>query len=263
MAITSDRFSGIIRLYGEAAFSRFQEAKVAIIGIGGVGSWAVEAIARSGVGQITLVDLDEICISNVNRQLHAMDGQIGKLKTTAMMERVTAINPECQLLEKQTFYSEKNAIDLLSDAYDLVIDAIDAVPHKTHLIHFCREKSIPIITCGAAGGRRNPTMIQVSDLAHCTHDPLLQQTRKRLRTLYRFPAPPSDRKMKAKKFGVTAIYSTESPVYPQCDGNVSTQKPEKSPLRLNCASGYGTSTCVTASFGMIAAAEALSILSRQ
>ena len=154
--MSSERFSGISRLYGESALQRFLTARVAVVGIGGVGSWAVEALARSGIGHLTLIDLDEICVTNVNRQLHAMDGQIGRLKTSAMAERIHAINPAATITEKQTFYSEKNAEELLAEGFDVVIDAIDAVRQKCHLIATCHSKGIPIVTCGAAGGAVTP-----------------------------------------------------------------------------------------------------------
>lgn len=256
--MTSDRFSGISRLYGQETLQRFVSARVAVIGIGGVGSWAVEALARSGIGHLTLIDLDEICITNVNRQLHAMDGQIGRLKTSAMADRIRAINPDASIEEKQTFYSERNAEELLAGGFDVVIDAIDAVRQKCHLIATCHAKGIPIVTCGAAGGRRDPSRIQVADLALTCHDALLLQTRKNLRTHHGFPKAPTGKKV--KKFGVTAIFSTESPVFPQCDGSVSCERPEGTNLRLNCDSGYGTATPVTATFGLIAAAQALDAL---
>lgn len=252
------RFSGISRLYGQAALERFSQARVAVVGIGGVGSWTVEALARSGIGHLTLIDLDEICLSNVNRQLHAMDGQIGRLKTTAMADRIHAINPDCITEEKQTFYSEKNADELLGAGFDVVIDAIDAVRQKCHLIAACKERGIPIVTCGAAGGRSDPSRIQVADLALTSQDALLLQTRKNLRSHHGFPKAPTGKKI--KKFGVTAIFSSEPPVFPQTDGSVSCERPEGSNLRLNCDSGYGTATPVTATFGLIAAAQALEIL---
>jgi tRNA A37 threonylcarbamoyladenosine dehydratase len=256
-----DRFSGIYRLYGQQALAQFSRARVAVVGIGGVGSWAVEALARSGIGHLTLIDLDEICLSNVNRQLHAMDGQIGRLKTSAMAERIRAINPDASIEEKQMFYSEKNADELLDAGFDVVIDAIDAVRQKCHLLASCKLRGIPVVTCGAAGGRRDPSSIGVADLALTCHDALLLQTRKNLRAHHGFPKAPTGKKV--KKFGITAIFSTESPVFPKNDGSVSCERPEGSNLRLNCDSGYGTATPVTASFGLIAAAQALEILCRK
>ncbi|TAE92902.1 MAG: tRNA threonylcarbamoyladenosine dehydratase [Verrucomicrobia bacterium] len=256
--MSMERFSGIARLYGESTLTHFAQAHVAVIGIGGVGSWVVEALARSGIGHVTMVDLDEICLTNINRQLHAMDGQIGRLKTSAMAERLRQINPAISVTEKQTFYSEKNAEEILAAGFDVVIDAIDAVRHKCHLIAACRERQIPVVTCGAAGGRRDPSKITVADLAHTHQDALLLQTRKNLRSRFHFPKATTGKK--AKKFAVTAVFSTEPPVFPQCDGSVSSQRPQEQDMRLNCASGYGTATPVTATFGMIAAAQALEIL---
>lgn len=253
-----DYFSGIGRLYGETTLQRFHRAHVTIIGIGGVGSWAVEALARSGVGTITLVDLDEICITNINRQLHATHDSIGRLKVEIMAQRIVAINPLANVHIKPTFYSERNADELLDTSIDVVIDAIDAVKQKCHLIASCRQRGIDIVTCGAAGGRRDPSRITVSDLARTHDDPLLQQTRKRLRSQHGFPAAGSGNK--AKRFHVTAVFSTEAAVFPQCDGSVGSTRPSDSPLRLSCESGYGTATPVTATFGMIAASQALGLI---
>jgi tRNA threonylcarbamoyladenosine dehydratase len=251
------RFSGIARLYGAAAAETFANAHVMVIGVGGVGSWTVEALARSGVGHISMVDLDEICLSNVNRQLHAMDGHIGKLKTSAMRERCLAISPTMRVDEWQTFFGASNAAELLDKYPHVVVDAIDAVPQKCLLLAACRQRGIPVITCGAAGGRMDPTLITVSDLARSSNDALLLQTRKKLRTEHGFPKSDGDKKP-AKKFGITAIYSTETPHDPRCSGS-STANEEQS-LRLNCATGYGTSSMVTGAFGLIAAAQALAAL---
>jgi tRNA A37 threonylcarbamoyladenosine dehydratase len=254
------RFSGIARLYSQQGLDNFKRARVAVVGIGGVGSWSVEALARSGVGSLTLIDLDEICLSNINRQLHAMDGQIGRLKTAAMAERIRMINPEVLVEEKQTFYSASNSDEILDAGFDVVIDAIDAVRQKCLLIAECKNRGIPVITCGAAGGRRDPSMIETADLAVTCHDALLLQTRKNLRSNHGFPKAPVGKKV--VKFGVIAVFSRELPVFPQCDGSVASTKPANSSLRLNCESGYGTASPVTATFGMIAAAQALDILAK-
>lgn len=249
------RFGGIGRLYGTAALDRFRTARVAVIGIGGVGSWAVEALARSGIGHLTLIDLDEICVTNINRQLHAMDGQIGKQKTEAMAERVHAINPGCEVIVVPTFFGEKNAAQLLSAGYDGVIDAIDSVRQKTLLLAECVKRKIPVVACGAAGGRRDPSRIMVADLAHSAHDALLTNVRKRLRHDYGFPK--ADAKKKAKKFKIEAVFSDEAPMFPQCDGSVAGTREAGSSLRLSCESGYGTAAPVTATFGLIAASRLL------
>ena len=253
-----DYFSGISRLYGNKTLQQFQNSHVAVVGVGGVGSWAVEALARSGIGSITLIDLDEICVTNINRQLHATHDSIGRLKVKVMAQRIAAINPKAIVHIKQTFYSESNAHELLDQSFDVVIDAIDTVRQKCHLIATCRQLGIGVVTCGAAGGRRDPSRIGVDDLARTHDDALLQQTRKRLRSDHGFPAAGSGNK--AKKFHVTAVFSTEPPVFPQCDGTVSQSRPSDAPLRLSCESGYGTATPVTATFGMIAASRALELL---
>ena len=251
MSDFDQRFSGIQRLYGKAALDRFRQAHVCVVGIGGVGTWAVEALARSGIGKLTLIDLDEVCVSNVNRQLHALDGEIGKAKVESMAVRVRAINPDCQITARQEFFTDTNAGEILSTKFDAVLDAIDNVPNKCLLIAGCREASIPIITTGGAGGRRDATQIRVADLNRTTHDGLLQAVRKRLRQDFNFPRDPK------ASFGIDCVFSAEPPIFPQSDGSVCAQREEGSDLRLNCESGYGTATFVTGTFGFVAAAEVL------
>ncbi|MFC4995177.1 tRNA threonylcarbamoyladenosine dehydratase [Rubritalea tangerina] len=259
---TIARFGGIARLYGVDALETFSNAHIAVVGIGGVGSWTVEALARSGVGQITMLDLDEICTTNINRQLHAMDGNIGQQKTDAMESRIQAINPECQVNNIQGFYSERSANDFFNASYDVVVDAIDRVKEKTHLVAECKKRQIPIICCGGAGGLRNPSLIQVDDLTRVTNDALLAQVRTKLRSQYGFPKGNTTKK-KPKKFGVEAIYSTEQALFPQADGSVSCERPTDADgrdMRLNCASGYGSITHMTATVGLFAAERALNHL---
>lgn len=254
-ASLQQRFGGIARLYGQAALERFLCARVAVIGVGGVGSWAVEALARSGIGQLTLVDLDEICVTNVNRQLHAMDGQIGRQKTQAMADRVMAIHPGCETRIVPKFFNEKSAAEILDAGFDAVIDAIDYARHKSLLVAECHRRGIYAVTCGGAGGRRDPTRIRVTDLAYSGMDPLLLQLRRGLRNDFGFPK--NTRGKEPILFGIDAVYSDEAPYYAQCDGTVSKTKPEEIPLRLNCASGFGTATHLIASFGLIAAGRVL------
>ena len=249
------RFGGIARLYGQAALECFLNTRVAVIGVGGVGSWAVEALARSGIGHLTLVDLDEICITNVNRQLHAMDGQIGRQKTEAMAERARAIHPACDIQVQQTFFTERNAAAILDQGFDAVIDAIDTMKHKALLIAECHRRGLITVTCGGAGGRRDPSRIKITDLAFSGKDALLGQLRRTLRNDHGFPkiaqhAHPTP-------LGIDAVYSDEPPYFPQCDGSVSTERPVDTDMRLNCASGYGTATHITASFGIFAAGRIL------
>ena len=249
------RFGGIARLYGQAALDRFLTSRVAVIGVGGVGSWAVESLARSGVGHLTLVDLDEICVTNVNRQLHAMDGQIGRQKTEAMADRARAIHPDCDVQIVPKFFNEKSAAEILDPGFDAVIDAIDFARHKSLLAAECHRRKIYAVTCGGAGGRRDPTRIRVTDLAHSGMDPLLLQLRRGLRNDFGFPKTP--RGQEPILFGIDAVYSDEAPYYSSCDGTVSKNKPEEISLRLNCASGFGSAAHLIASFGMIAAGRVL------
>jgi tRNA A37 threonylcarbamoyladenosine dehydratase len=254
------RFGGVARLYGQAALERFLQARVAVIGIGGVGSWAVEALARTGIGHLTLVDLDEICLTNVNRQLHAMDGHIGRQKTAAMAERVRAIHPGCVVEVVEAFFNENSAAAILDAGFDGLLDAIDSTRHKALLLAECRRRGIFAVTCGGAGGRRDPTRIRVADLAHSGKDPLLLQLRRCLRHDHGFAKVPQHRD--PEPLGIDAVFSDEPPVYPQCDGSVSNARPAAAELRLNCASGFGTASHVTACFGLIAAGRVLERLAQ-
>ncbi len=249
------RFGGIARLYGDAALARFLTAHVAVIGVGGVGSWTVEALARSGIGKLTLVDLDEICLTNVNRQLHAMDGQIGRLKTEAMAERARAIHPAAEITIVPKFFNETTADEILATRYTAVIDAIDSTQHKALLLAACRQRGIFTVTCGGAGGRRDPTRIRVADLAFTGKDPLLHQLRRTLRRDHGFEKTPVGEN--PKPLGIEAVFSDEALHFLQCDGSVSTERPDQSGQKLGCTSGLGSVTHVTAAFGMIAAGRVL------
>ena len=248
------RFGGIRRLFGNAGEDRLHKSHVCVVGIGGVGSWAVEALARSGVGTLTLVDLDDVCISNVNRQLHAVTGEFGKPKVEVMAARVKLINPDCHIHAAQKFFSIGTAEEILATKFDCVLDAIDDTVMKALLIARCCEKKNPIVTTGGAGGRRDPTAIRVDDLARTTHDGLLANVRKLLRAEHNFPRDPK------KKFGVPCVFSTEPQVFPACDGTVCDAPEPGARLRLDCRSGFGTATFVTGAFGFAAAAEAVKLL---
>lgn len=248
------RFGGIARLFGVEALARLRAAHVCVVGVGGVGSWAVEALARSGVGRLTIVDLDEICVSNVNRQLHALDGSVGRPKVEVMAERVRGINPECELRAALEFFTDTSAASLFSTRYDFVVDAIDSITNKCRLVALCRDQQVPIVICGAAGGRRDPTQVRVADLSLTTHDRLLTKTRDVLRKEHGFPAP-------GRLFGVQAVYSPEPPVYPASDGGVCAKR-ESGAMKLNCDSGFGTATFVTGAFGFAAAAHVVQHLTR-
>lgn len=248
------RFGGIGRLLGTSGAARLRAAHVCLIGIGGVGSWAVEALARTGVGQLTLVDLDDVCISNVNRQLHAVTGEFGKPKVEVTAARVKLINPDCLVQAQQKFFSAGTAEEILAAKFDCVLDAIDDTAMKALLITRCVDKKIPIVTTGGAGGRRDPTAIRVDDLARTTHDGLLANVRKVLRTEYNFPRDPKT------KFGVPCVFSPEPQVFPASDGSVCASPEPGSKLRLDCNSGYGTATFVTGAFGFAAAAEVVKMI---
>lgn len=243
------RFGGILRLFGKDGQTRLRHAHVCVIGIGGVGSWAVEALARSGIGTLTLVDLDDVCISNVNRQLHAVTGEFGKPKVEAMAARVQLIHPDGIVHARHRLFTATTAEVLLAPKYDCVLDAIDTKAMKALLIARCCERKLPIITVGGAGGRRDPTAIRVADLARASHDGLLSNVRSILRTEHGFP-----RDLK-KSFGVTCVYSPETQVFPARDGTICAQREPDARLRLDCRTGYGTATFVTGAFGFAAAAQ--------
>lgn len=244
------RFGGIQRLYGAEVLARFQAAHVCVVGIGGVGSWAAEALARSGIGQLTLVDLDMVAESNVNRQIHALGDEFGKAKTDAMAERIRAINPACRVNAIEDFATPDNLDRVFANGIGYVIDAIDQVRTKAAMIAWCKNRGLPLITAGGAGGQIDPTRIEIADLARTIQDPLLSKVRSLLRRDYGFTRDPK------KGFGIRAVYSSEPLRYPDrsdsCD--VSAQM-----SGLSCA-GFGSSVCVTASFGLFAAAEALKFL---
>ena len=252
------RFGGIERLYGRKALTAFRNAHIAIIGLGGVGSWAAESLARSGVGTITLIDMDDICVSNTNRQLHALEGQYGKTKTDAMAERLRAINPQADIRVHFGFLTVKNVQELITEDMTGVIDAIDSVKAKAALLAHCQRRKIPVVCAGGAGGQMDPSQIQVADLSKTTQDPLLAKVRNILRREYGFSRNPK------RRFGIEAVYSLEQLTYPAADGEVCLQKPvSDGPVRLDCASGFGAASPVTASFGFFAASRLLNRIARR
>lgn len=248
-----NRFSGIARLYGIASLERFSKAHVMIVGLGGVGSWTVEALVRSGVGKFTLVDLDDICVTNTNRQIHATAESIGQSKAIVLAKRISQINPEAHCTVEQAFYSEKTSEDLFSANPDAVVDAIDSVRAKCHLIATCYEKNIPIIASGGAGGRIDPSQIQIDDLSRTFGDALLLAVRKRLRSEHHFPKA----EKKTPKFKIPAVFSPEPPLFPTCDGTTSIARPKEMPGGIKCDSGYGAATHLTATFGNLLASWVL------
>lgn len=254
----TERLAGIARLYGLAAFERFRAATVTVIGVGGVGSWAAESLARSGIGRLVLIDPDDVCLTNSNRQLHAHDGHYGRPKVAVLAERFRAINPELEVVTHAEFFSARNADELLAPAPAAVVDAIDAVRAKCELIAHCRAAGIPVVVSGGAGGLKDPTRVRVDDLARSVHDPLLAQVRRRLRAEFGFPK--ARQQGRAPKFGVEAVFSDETPVYPTPEGGTSCERPAELPAGLRCDAGFGTATHLTASFGLAAAARVLARL---
>jgi tRNA A37 threonylcarbamoyladenosine dehydratase len=246
------RFGGIARLYGEAGYQCLREASAMVIGIGGVGSWSAEALARSGIGHLVLIDMDDICVTNTNRQVQAHEGNYGKAKVTALGERLRSIHPGLTIEERFDFITADNLERHLDRPSAVIIDAIDSVKPKAALLAHCRRHRQPVVTVGGAGGQRDPTRITVDDLSRTEQDPLLASVRRRLRSEYGFP-----REGKGK-FGIAAVYSTEpvrAPDRCETDGPSAT--------RLDCSGGLGASMCVTASFGMAAAARAIDLLLKQ
>ncbi|WP_141732829.1 tRNA threonylcarbamoyladenosine dehydratase [Oligoflexus tunisiensis] len=248
------RFNGIARLYGEVALERFRQAHVAVVGVGGVGSWAAEALARTGVGRLTLIDLDEVCISNTNRQLHTLTPTIGRSKVQVMAERLRSINPELDVHAVDDFFTSSTATQLLNQGYDGLVDAIDSLKNKCLLIARCQQLRIPLVTVGGAGGRRNPTKIQVADLAATSNDGLLRQVRRELRQEYKFP--------KDGPFQIPAVFSTEAPVFPTPEGGICNKPQPGQSGKGGCEQGYGAASFVTGTFGFAAASVMLDELLR-
>ncbi|WP_313757681.1 tRNA cyclic N6-threonylcarbamoyladenosine(37) synthase TcdA [Atlantibacter hermannii] len=246
------RFGGTARLYGQQALQVFADAHVCVVGIGGVGSWAAEALARTGIGAITLIDMDDVCVTNTNRQIHALRDTVGQAKADVMAERLRQINPECRVTVIDDFVTADNVAAMLSQGFSYVIDAIDSVRPKAALIAYCRRNKIPLVTTGGAGGQIDPTQIQVTDLAKTIQDPLAAKLRERLKSDFGVV------KNSKGKLGVDCVFSTEALVYPQADGSVCAAKSTaEGPKRMDCASGFGAATMVTATFGFVAVSHAL------
>ena len=244
------RFGGLDRLYGVEGAARIRAARVVVVGIGGVGSWAAEALARSAVGCLTLIDLDHVAESNINRQVHALTTTLGQAKVQAMAERIALINPECQVECVEDFVEPANWPDILPARVDAVIDACDQVRAKTAMAAWAQRHRVPFIAVGAAGGKRLAYKVDVDDLAQVTHDPLLAQLRYRLR---REHGAARD----GKRMGVTCVFSREAVAPPH--GSCALQNGDGT---LNCH-GYGSSVAVTATFGQCAAGWVLDRLAQR
>jgi len=251
------RFGGIGRLFGTAAMERLHRAHVCVVGIGGVGSWVVEALARSGVGALTLVDGDDVCVTNVNRQLPALTGTVGHPKVAVMAERVALISPSCRIAASAGFYTKSNSDELLGQPFDFVVDCMDRMSIKSHIIHECRRLRRRILTCGSAGGRRDPSVVRATDLGLAGNDELLRQVRRNLRREYGWPVGTGGI---ATPMGIPCVFTSEKPVYPHHDGTCRAEPEEGESLRMDCAGGFGAAAFVTGVFGFVAAAEVVRLL---
>ena len=251
MSRLTGRFSALARVYGDDIAQRLNTMCICVVGIGGVGSWSAESLARSGVGKIVLIDNDDVDVSNINRQIHALDDTVGRPKVEVMADRIRQINPDCQCEAIDDLLVTNNLSRLIKQEYDYVIDAIDNVRFKADLIYYCKRNRIPIISTGGAGGSTDPTSIQVADLSKTWNDPLAAKVRARLRAQYGWTKNPK------RRFGVECVFSIEQPLYPQIDGSIGHAKPGVKGASLDCSQGYGSAVYVTASFGMIAASRVI------
>lgn len=251
------RFSGLSRLYGEQGLDKLKNSKVCVIGIGGVGSWIAEALARSGINHITMIDLDDVSITNINRQIHALSSSINQSKIAVMAARISDINPDCQTVLIEDFVTPQNVADYLHPAqkFDVVIDAADSVQAKAAIIAHCKRNKIKIICIGGAGGQRDPLQITKGDLAKTIQDPLLAKVRSQLRRFYHFSHNPK------RNFGVECIYSTEQLSYATKDGGITQQKQNSQGAnKMDCSTGFGAFVGVTATFGLVATSRAIDFI---
>lgn len=251
-----NRFSGVARLYGDDGLKKLASSHVAVIGIGGVGSWIAEALARSGIGQITLMDFDDVCTSNFNRQILATDPAVGQFKIDVMGERIHSINKECRLHLLNERFTVEDASPFLKASYDYIIDAFDNGPGKSFLAHHCRQNKKKLIVLGSVGGKRDPSKIKIDDLSRSTEDSLLAFMRKKLRSDYGFP------REKNKKFFIPCVYSTEKYIYPS---DHCAARPTDGDLakNLDCGGGMGAITHLAGAFAFFAVSRVLSDLTRE
>ncbi len=248
--VASDpRFSSLGRLLGASALERLGAAHVAVVGVGGVGSWAVEALARSGIGALTLIDMDDVCVTNVNRQLPALTATVGQPKVAVLAARIAGIHPACAVREIREFLTGSNAPRLLGDRFDFVIDATDRMSVKAAILARARERGSPALTVGSAGGRSDATRIRCVDLARAGGDELIRQVRRKLRRDHGWAGG------NGNFYDVPTIISSEPPAHPWSDGTVRPDPEPGADLKMDCATGFGAACFVTGAFGFLAAGE--------
>jgi len=246
------RFGGIARLYGSPALEALASAHFVVVGLGGVGTWAAEALARSGVGTLTLIELDEVCTTNTNRQIHALTGNVGQSKNALMAQRIKCINPDIQLHCIEDFLTKSNIETYISEQHHIVVDAIDSVHVKAALAAFCSRRKIRLICCGSSGGKIDPSQVTVADLGCTQADPLLAKMRNLLHHSHNFA------RNKNRRYRIDAVYSAEPMLYPKPDGSVCNSKAVlQEGVKLDCAGGFGSATMVTGTFGFVCAAKAI------
>lgn len=243
------RFGGVARLFGEEALRALKASRVCVVGTGGVGSWTVEALARSGIGKLVLIDPDEVCRTNVNRQLPALESTVGLAKIEVLARRVSDISPGCEVEVVPEFLLPGNAERLLLKEFDFVVDAVDRMSIKALILQVCRSRKIPVLTVGGAGGRSDPSRVEIRDFGKVGGDELLRLVRRKLRRDYGWEGGAE------YIYGIPAVFSSEPMVYPGADGCVVSKPVTGEPVRMDCASGVGSVSFVTGTFGFFAASE--------
>lgn len=247
------RFGGVQRLFGEKGLERIRKAHIAVIGLGGVGSWAAEALARSGLGQLTLIDFDDICITNTNRQVQALQSNLGQMKTSVLKKRFLDISPQMKVFEIQQAFTKKSAEEIMAQRFTVVIDCIDSLSSKCHLIDYCRSQSQDLVVVGGSAGRRDPSQVKTNDLSRTEGDRLLHKVRKKLRQDFNFPRDLQ------QKWGISTIYSAEDPIFLNGEGEATCDPSFRPAQTMSCEEGLGSVSFVTGSFGFLAASEAVKI----
>lgn len=247
------RFSGIKRLYGHIQYKKIRTASICVIGIGGVGSWVVESLIRSGVMNLTMIDLDDVCETNINRQLHALQYTIGQSKVQVMKERALLISPDANINCIESFITKTNLDNFNFEKFDFIIDAIDSIDPKACLINYCINYKIKLVTIGAGAGKTDPTMIKVADLYTTENDMLLKRTKKILRKEY-------GHSIEKRSFGIDAVFSSQRAVFPDDKTGEVCFKATGENNKLDCDTGMGTASFITGGLGFCAVSRVLSNL---